>query len=227
MGKRSRLHVPLKGFRSSAAPVDRHHRRPDRVSCPLERSEGNVRRKLIIFAVFALAMGTAVTGFALATPSSGVVNIEYGRETRAKFTLISRIETSWFRSSVFAPGAFTGWLGIPARIVGVARGSVTLYLGSDPGCAGTTYDGRGRLRRTSQSSIRWERRDGRDSNERDVSRRADRGITEDRRGTASELRLGRAMAGGARRRAPPAAAGRTWRGVLPATRSPDPCGAEN
>ncbi len=100
-----------------------------------------MKRKLIMFAVLALAMGTAVAGFALATPSSGVVSVEYGRETRAKFTAHFEDRDMVVSELSLAPGAFTGWLRHPGKeLIGVARGSVTLYLASDPSCAGTTYE---------------------------------------------------------------------------------------
>jgi quercetin dioxygenase-like cupin family protein len=99
-----------------------------------------VKRRLVIIAVFALAVGMALAGLALATAGSGVVSVEYGRHTMSRFTADFRHHDIVVSELSFAPGSFSGWHSHPGKvIVGVARGSVTLYRESDPACAGTTY----------------------------------------------------------------------------------------
>jgi quercetin dioxygenase-like cupin family protein len=99
-----------------------------------------VKRRMAIIAAFTLAMGLAVAGLALATAGSGVVNVEYGRHTMQKFTADFRNHDIVVSELSFAPGGFSGWHSHPGKvIVGVARGAVTIYRGSDPACGGTTY----------------------------------------------------------------------------------------
>jgi quercetin dioxygenase-like cupin family protein len=101
---------------------------------------GPVKRRLVIIATFTLAMGLAVAGLALATAGSGVVSVEYGRHTVPRFVAEFRNHDIVVSELSFAPGGFTGWHSHPGKvIVGVARGSITLYRASDPDCAGTTY----------------------------------------------------------------------------------------
>ena len=100
-----------------------------------------MKRKLMILAVFALAMGMAVAGLALATPGSGLVNVELGRDTMPKFTAHFEHGDIVVSELSFAPGAVSGWHSHPGKVlIGVARGSVTLYHGNDPSCAGTTHN---------------------------------------------------------------------------------------
>ena len=99
-----------------------------------------MRRRLVIVAMFALAIGMAVAGFALATPGAGAVQVELGRQTMPKFTAHFTNRDIVVTELSFAPGGYTGWHSHPGKVlVGVARGSVTLYRGNDPACAGTTY----------------------------------------------------------------------------------------
>jgi quercetin dioxygenase-like cupin family protein len=103
--------------------------------------EGLVKQKLIITAVFTLALGLAVGGFALATPGSGAVSVEYARHTFPKFNANFENGDIVVTEFSFAPGGVTGWHSHPGKvIVGVARGSITLYRGNNPSCAGTTYN---------------------------------------------------------------------------------------
>jgi quercetin dioxygenase-like cupin family protein len=95
---------------------------------------------LVIIAAFALAIGMALAGLALATAGSGVVSVEYGRHTMSRFTADFRNHDIVVSELSFAPGGFSGWHSHPGKvIVGVARGAVTIYRGSDPACGGTTY----------------------------------------------------------------------------------------
>ncbi len=99
-----------------------------------------MKRRLVIIAAFALAIGMALAGLALATAGSGVVSVEYGRHTMSRFTADFRNHDIVVSELSFAPGGFSGWHSHPGKvIVGVARGAVTVYRGSDPACAGTTY----------------------------------------------------------------------------------------
>lgn len=99
-----------------------------------------MKRRLMIIASFTLAMGMAVAGLALATPGSGVVSVEYGRHTMSRFVADFRNHDIVVSELSFAPGSFSGWHSHPGKvIVGVARGSITIYRASDPACAGTTY----------------------------------------------------------------------------------------
>jgi quercetin dioxygenase-like cupin family protein len=103
-------------------------------------SEVLVKRRVMIVAVFALAMGLAIAGLALATPGSGAVNVELARASMPKFTAHFVNRDIVVTEFSFAPGGTTGWHSHPGKvIVGVARGSITLYRGDDPACAGTTY----------------------------------------------------------------------------------------
>ncbi len=103
-------------------------------------SEGNVKRRLLIIGVFALAIGMAVAGLALATPGAGAVPVELGRETMPKFSANFTNRDIVVGEFNFAPGGFSGWHSHPGKvIVAVARGSITLYRAHDPACAGTTY----------------------------------------------------------------------------------------
>jgi quercetin dioxygenase-like cupin family protein len=95
---------------------------------------------LLISAVFALAIGMAVAGLALATPGAGAVNVELGRHTVPDFTAHSTNRDIVVGEFSFAPGGFSGWHSHPGKvIVAVSRGSITVYRASDPACAGTTY----------------------------------------------------------------------------------------
>lgn len=97
-------------------------------------------RRPLIIAVFVLAIGLAAAGFALATPGASVVNVEVGRHTMPNFTAHFTNRDIVVTELSFAPGGFTGWHSHPGKVlVGVARGSVTLYRGNDPNCVGTTY----------------------------------------------------------------------------------------
>jgi quercetin dioxygenase-like cupin family protein len=99
-----------------------------------------VKRRVLIIAVFAVAIGTAVAGFALATPGANVVSVEYGRQTMPKFTAHFINRDIVVTELSFAPGGYTGWHSHPGKVlVGVQRGSITLYRADDPDCAGTTY----------------------------------------------------------------------------------------
>ena len=100
-----------------------------------------MKRRLLIIGVFALAIGMAVAGFALATPGAGAVPVELGRETMPKFSANFTNRDIVVGEFNFAPGGFSGWHSHPGKvIVAVARGSITLYRGTDPACAGTTYE---------------------------------------------------------------------------------------
>ena len=99
-----------------------------------------MKRRMGMTAAFTLAMGLAVAGLALATPGSGVVSVEYGRHTMQRFTADFRNHDIVVSELSFAPGGFSGWHSHPGKvIVGVARGAITIYRGSDPACTGTTY----------------------------------------------------------------------------------------
>ena len=99
-----------------------------------------MRRRLLIIGVFAVAIGMAIAGLALATPGAGAVNVELGRETMPSFTANFTNRDIVVGEFNFAPGGFSGWHSHPGKvIVAVARGSITLYRGSDPACGGTTY----------------------------------------------------------------------------------------
>jgi quercetin dioxygenase-like cupin family protein len=99
-----------------------------------------VKRNLVIIGVFTLAIGMALAGLSLATPSVGAVSIEFGRHTvphfRAKFTDRDVV----VGENSFAPGGSSGWHSHPGKtIIGVQRGAITIYRGDDPTCTGTTY----------------------------------------------------------------------------------------
>ena len=99
-----------------------------------------MRRNLLIIGFFALATGMGVTGFALATPGSNAVSTELARESIPKLTAHFVNRDIVVTEFSFAPGGNTGWHSHPGKvIVGVARGSITLYRESDAACAGTTY----------------------------------------------------------------------------------------
>ena len=107
---------------------------------PIGQREADVRRNLAIIAIMALAIGMAVTGLALATPGSNAVNTELARQSVPKLTAHFVNRDIVVTEFSFAPGGVTGWHSHPGKvIVGVARGSITLYRGTDPACAGTTY----------------------------------------------------------------------------------------
>ncbi len=99
-----------------------------------------MKRRLVILGVFTLAIGMAAAGLALATAGSGVVSVEYGRTTQANFTAHFTNRDIVVGELSFAPGGVTGWHSHPGKVlVGVARGSITVYRESDPACGGTTY----------------------------------------------------------------------------------------
>ncbi len=99
-----------------------------------------MKRRLLIIGVFALAIGMAVAGFALATPGAGAVSVELGRHTVPNFTAHFTNRDIVVGEFNVAPGGFSGWHSHPGKvIVAVARGSITLYRDQDPACAGTTY----------------------------------------------------------------------------------------
>ena len=99
-----------------------------------------MKRRLLISAIFALAIGMAVAGFALATAGSNVVTVEYARAAQQNFDSHFQDRDIVVSELSFAPGSYTGWHSHPGKvIVGVARGSITLYRESDPDCSGTTY----------------------------------------------------------------------------------------
>jgi quercetin dioxygenase-like cupin family protein len=100
-----------------------------------------VKRRVMIVATFTLAMGLAVAGLALATTGSGLVSVEYARDTFPKFAAHFENRQIVVSELSFAPGSFSGWHSHPGKtIVGVARGSVTIYHASEPDCGGTTYN---------------------------------------------------------------------------------------
>ena len=143
----SRGHDPIHLARPSIPVV--HARRPW-ATRPTEdahraarsnRPEENVRRRLLIIGAFALALGMAVAGLALATPGGSAVPVELGRHTMPKLTAHFENRDIVVGEFNFAPGGFSGWHSHPGKvIVAVARGSITLYRGTDPACAGTTYE---------------------------------------------------------------------------------------
>jgi quercetin dioxygenase-like cupin family protein len=95
---------------------------------------------LLIIASFTLALGLTLAGLALATAGSGVVSVEYGRHTVPRFAADFSNRDIVVSELSFAPGGFSGWHSHPGKvIVGVARGAITIYRGSNPACAGTTY----------------------------------------------------------------------------------------
>jgi quercetin dioxygenase-like cupin family protein len=99
-----------------------------------------VKRNLVMIAVFALAIGMGLAGFALATPSVGSVSVELGRHTVPNFTAHSTNRDIVVGENSFAPGGSSGWHSHPGKvIIGVARGAITIYQGDDPSCTGTTY----------------------------------------------------------------------------------------
>jgi quercetin dioxygenase-like cupin family protein len=99
-----------------------------------------MKRRYLILGLFALAIGMAAAGLAIATPGAGVVNVELGRHTIPNFTSHFEDRDIVVGELSFAPGGVSGWHSHAGKvIVGVARGSITIYRGSDPACAGTTY----------------------------------------------------------------------------------------
>lgn len=81
-----------------------------------------------------------VAGFALATPGAGAVSIEFGRHTLPDFTAHFTHRDIVVGENSFAPGGYSGWHSHPGKvIIGVARGSLTVYEGDDPACSGTTH----------------------------------------------------------------------------------------
>jgi quercetin dioxygenase-like cupin family protein len=99
-----------------------------------------VKRNLVIIGVFTIAIGMAVAGFAFATAGAGAVSIEFGRHTVADFRAHATNRDVVVGENSFAPGGYSGWHSHPGKvIVGVARGSITIYHGDDPTCTGTTY----------------------------------------------------------------------------------------
>ncbi len=110
------------------------------MSCPLERSEGNVKRRLVIIIACTLAMGLALAGLALATAGSGVVGVEYGRHTMQQFSTKFTDRDIVVSELSFAPGGYSGWHSHPGKvIVAVSRGSLTVYRGDGSTCVPTTY----------------------------------------------------------------------------------------
>jgi quercetin dioxygenase-like cupin family protein len=100
-----------------------------------------VKRRVMIIATFTLAMGLAVAGLALATTGSGVVSVEYARDTFPKFAAHFENRQIVVSELSFAPGGFSGWHSHPGKVlVGVSRGSITIYRETDPNCGGTTYN---------------------------------------------------------------------------------------
>jgi quercetin dioxygenase-like cupin family protein len=100
-----------------------------------------MKRRFLMLALFALAIGMAAAGLAIATPGSGIVNVELGRDTQAHFAAGFDNRDIVVGELSFAPGGVSGWHSHPGKvIVAVARGSITLFHANAPGCAGTTYN---------------------------------------------------------------------------------------
>ena len=68
-----------------------------------------MKRRLLIMSVFALAIGMAAAGLALATPGAGVVQAELGRQTMSSFTAHFTNRDMVVTELSFAPGGVTGW----------------------------------------------------------------------------------------------------------------------
>ena len=99
-----------------------------------------MKRRILALSMFVLAIGMAVAGFAIATPGAGVTNVEYGRESMERFDAHFVNRDIVVTELAFNPGGVTGWHSHPGKvIVGVARGSITVYRESASACAGTTY----------------------------------------------------------------------------------------
>lgn len=99
-----------------------------------------MKRRLMIISSLTLAMGLAVAGLALATSGSGLVSVEYGRHTVSQFSAKFTDRDIVVSELSFAPGGFSGWHSHPGKtIVGVARGSLTLYHSDGSTCVPTTY----------------------------------------------------------------------------------------
>jgi quercetin dioxygenase-like cupin family protein len=132
--------LEVKRFRPWAAP-----RGPPRTpvgSCelPARQVGGNVKRNLMILAVFALAIGMALAGLALATPGASIVTAEFGRKTVPHFKARMGEGDIVISEISLAPGGYSGWHSHPGKVVGaVQRGALTLYRSDDPTCTGHTY----------------------------------------------------------------------------------------
>ena len=99
-----------------------------------------MRRNIIVISLFTLAIGRAAAGIAFAAASAGAVSVEFGRHTVADFTAHATNRDIVVGENSFAPGGSSGWHSHPGKvIIGVARGSLTLYHAGDPNCSGTTY----------------------------------------------------------------------------------------
>jgi quercetin dioxygenase-like cupin family protein len=100
-----------------------------------------MKRKTTLLIALAIVIVGISAGLSLATPGSGFVNVQFGRET---MSMDLRIRQQSGKDIVvtensFNPGGFSGWHSHPGwTVLAVQRGSVTFYQGDDPTCSGTT-----------------------------------------------------------------------------------------
>jgi len=99
-----------------------------------------MKRRIGLAIAIAVLVGGVWAGWALATPPSGFVGVQFGRSTFSHFRVNQATEADIVvAENSVAPLGYSGWHSHPGKVVvGVQRGSITLYR-SDPKCTGTTY----------------------------------------------------------------------------------------
>jgi quercetin dioxygenase-like cupin family protein len=102
---------------------------------------GEIMKRIVVLSLaIAVAIGGISAGLAIATPGSATVGAEFGRATLTSFHAGFVNRDIVVAENSFAPGGYSGWHSHPGKVlIGVQRGSITLYEGDDPGCSGTTY----------------------------------------------------------------------------------------
>jgi quercetin dioxygenase-like cupin family protein len=99
-----------------------------------------MKRSIVFVLAFAVLIGGVLAGVSLATSGSGTVSTQFGRSTFSKFHTRMGSGDIVVTENSFAPGGYSGWHSHPGKVViAVQRGEITIYRGSDPKCAGTTY----------------------------------------------------------------------------------------
>ena len=99
-----------------------------------------MKRRIGLAIASAVLIGGVSAGLALATPPSGFVGVQFGRSTFSHFRVNQATEADIVvAENSVAPLGYSGWHSHPGKVViGVQRGSITLYR-SDPSCTATTY----------------------------------------------------------------------------------------
>lgn len=112
-------------------------------------------QKRLAFAVIVAALGGAMAGAVLATPSAGIlsapvfvrasfvdpVDLKFKIDTGAQEVIqVNDAQETVVQQIVIAPGGHTGWHSHPGPVVVLLKsGALTFYSGDDPACAPRTY----------------------------------------------------------------------------------------